>query len=140
MSPTRFLLLVVCGASLLGCNRAGPHFRDVAATRVTVEGSTFDVRVKQRLASAMRINAEYAPRLGPIEGRAALAMQAVSGCNVVQVLGDAALLTGVLDCGAGSPPLVVGRSYDCDLVEEYASEGLETLFREFDCYPVPFAY
>jgi hypothetical protein len=140
MVVARALLLILCGAFLLGCNRAGPHFRDVAATRVTVAGSTFDVRVKPRLAEAMRVNAEYAPRLGPIEGRAALAMQAVSGCAVTQVLGDAALLTGVLDCGEGSLPLIAGRSYDCDLVQDYASEGLGTVFREFDCYPVPFTY
>lgn len=131
---------VICGLVLGGCDRAGPHFRDVAPTRVTVEGSTFDVRVKPRLAEAIRINSEYAPRLGPIEHRAALAMSAVSGCKVVQVLGDAAQVTGVLDCGRGRPPLYLGGAFECLAVDQYSSEGLNSIFTEFDCQLIPVAY
>lgn len=136
----RALLLVICGLAVAACNRAGPHFRDVPATRVTVDGSTFDVRVKPRLAEAIRVNPEYAPRLGPIEGRAAMAMAVVSGCDVVQILGDAALTTGVLDCGQGRPALIYGLSYECYPADQYASEGLNTVFTEFDCARVPYAF
>jgi len=80
------------------CNTAGPHFRGLPATRITVEGSTFDVRVRDELAEAIRVNAEYAPRFGPIKLRAGIAMAQVSGCKVKDVRGDQAQATGILDC------------------------------------------
>lgn len=83
---------------LPGCNTAGPHFRGLPATRITIEGSTFDVRVREDLAEALRVNSEYAPRFGPIRRRAGLAMAHVSGCKVKEVRGDQALTTGLLDC------------------------------------------
>lgn len=92
---TTCVLLILC---LCACNRAGPHFRGLEATRVTVDGSVFDVRVRGELAEAQRVNTEYAPRLGAIGPRAAKAMAHVSGCRVRQVLGDQAIVTGVLDC------------------------------------------
>lgn len=83
---------------LAACNTAGPHFRGLPVTRITVEGSTFDVRVRDELAEAIRINAEYAPRFGPIQRRAGIAMAQVSGCTVKDVRGDQAQATGILDC------------------------------------------
>lgn len=83
---------------LLACNMPGPHFRGLAATRVTVQGSTFDVRMRGELAEAIRINPEYAPRFDPIRRRAGIAMARVSGCTVKEVRGDQAQATGVLDC------------------------------------------
>lgn len=91
-----YLLAVLLGLS--ACNTAGPHFRGLPATRITVDGSVFDVRVRGDLAEAMRVNAEYAPRFGPIRERARLAMAKVSGCRVTDVLGDQALATGKLVC------------------------------------------
>ena len=90
-----FCLLMLMSA----CNTAGPHFRGLPATRVTVEGSTFDVRVQENLAEAIRINPQYAPRFGPIRQRAGQAMEVVSGCKVKEVRGDQAQATGLLDCG-----------------------------------------
>ena len=89
-----FLILVACAA----CNGPTPHFRKSAVTRVTVEGSVFDVRVRGNMAEAQRISHEYAPRFGPIRQRAGYAMAHVSGCRVIEVLGDQALATGVLAC------------------------------------------
>ncbi|WP_246253562.1 hypothetical protein [Sulfitobacter maritimus] len=94
---------------LLACNTAGPHFRGLPATRVTVEGSTFDVRVRDELAEAMRINMQYAPRFGPIRARAGKAMALVSGCEVTEVRGDQALALGLLDCGKGRKKPREGR-------------------------------
>lgn len=94
----QFLLCLLILPWLAGCNQPGPHFRDLPATRISVDGSVFDVRVRAEVAEAMRINPEYAPRFGPIKGRAAFAMEAVSGCKVIKVLGDQALATGVLAC------------------------------------------
>jgi len=91
-----FALLLMLSA----CNTAGPHFRGLPATTVTVDGSTFDVRVRGELAEAIRTNAEYAPRFGPIRERAGRAMAMVSGCEVVEVRGDQAQATGILKCGS----------------------------------------
>ncbi|WP_282120835.1 hypothetical protein [Ruegeria atlantica] len=90
----RYLSLLVLAA----CSAGTPHFRDVPATRVAVNGSVFDVRVRDQLAEAVRINSQYAPRLGRIRDRAALAMAQVSGCPLLDVLGDAAVTVGILGC------------------------------------------
>lgn len=114
---TYFLILI--GAALSACNTPGPHFRGLPATRVTVDGSTFDVRVRDRLAEALRVNMEYAPRFGPIRDRAGVAMEQVSGCKVTEVRGDQALATGLLDCGSGPPPrtMTAGGQYECFAVD-----------------------
>ncbi|WP_299666909.1 hypothetical protein [uncultured Ruegeria sp.] len=83
---------------LAACSGGTPYFRDQPATRVAVNGSIFDVRVRNELAEAVRVNPQYAPRLGPIRDRAALAMAQVSGCPLLDVLGDAAVTVGVLGC------------------------------------------
>jgi hypothetical protein len=70
----------------------------ITPTVVTVDGSTFAVRVKGELAEAVRTNMQYAPRMGPIGDRAARAMAQVSGCTVREVRGDQALILGILDC------------------------------------------
>ena len=94
----KFALLLMI-PFLLSCNAAGPHFRGLPATTVTVDGSTFDVRVRGELAEAIRTNGEYAPRFGPIQERAGRAMEMVSGCEVREVRGDQAQATGILKCG-----------------------------------------
>ncbi|MEP1767922.1 MAG: hypothetical protein ABJJ53_14945 [Sulfitobacter sp.] len=97
---SRVLFLIL---ALAGCNTAGPHFRGLPASTITVDGSTFDVRVRGELAEAIRINSEYAPRFGPIRDRAGRAMAIVSGCQVKEVRGDQAQATGILRCGKGHP-------------------------------------
>jgi hypothetical protein len=94
----RLLILFGLVTMLAACNTPGPHFRGLNPTRITVEGSTFDVRVRDELAEAIRINSKYAPRFSPVRERAAIAMAQVSGCRVKEVRGDQALATGILDC------------------------------------------
>jgi hypothetical protein len=98
-----------------GCNAAGPHFRGLEATTVTVDGSTFDVRVRGELAEAIRTNSEYAPGFFPIRERAGKAMALVSGCEVREVRGDQAQATGILKCGKGprSPLKTPPTDLDC---------------------------
>lgn len=123
----------VC-AALAGCGLAGPHFRDVPATRVTVDGSTFDVRVRSGLAEAVRLNAEYAPRFGAMAGRARTAIEQVSGCDVTEMRGDAAQATGVLDCGDGSlPGWAPGQAWECFAIDGYVSPGLGETFSDYEC-------
>ncbi|WP_253279838.1 hypothetical protein [Phaeobacter sp. 11ANDIMAR09] len=89
--------------SLLGaCAEPQGHFAAAPVQRVTVDGAVFDIRLRGNLAEATRVNPQYAPRLGPLRVQAAEAMAAVSGCRVTGVLGDQALMTGVLDCSERS--------------------------------------
>lgn len=127
-----------CFLCVAACSSAGPYFRDLPATRVTVDGSVFDVRVRGDMAEAVRINPQYAPRIGPLRARAAFAMAQVSGCDVVHVLGDQAQMTGELSCD-GRPTdwsrLPIGASYSCVQL----STGLDDLpgapYYDYDCDP-----
>lgn len=130
-------LLPVMG--LAACSAVSPHFQGVPVTRVAVSGSLFDVRVRGDLAEAVRINSEYAPRLGPIESKARFAMAQVSGCDVVGVLGDQSVTTGVLSCETRSRDWALPAAtlrFDCIdggiTLKEEARSGLS----DIDCDPV----
>ena len=125
--------------ALGACTVPGPHFRGVPATRVTVDGSVFDVRVRGNLAEALRVNMQYAPRFGPIRARAGFAMAQVSGCLVVGVRGDQALATGILACGDRPPGWVVpvaAVSYSCLEVGQWLNDGAGAGYAEFECDPI----
>jgi hypothetical protein len=121
---------------LAACNTAGPYFRGLPATTVTVEGSTFEVRVNGKLAEAIRTNMEYAPRFGPIRARAGKAMEMVSGCRVKEVRGDQAQATGILDCGKGGPSvdrLPTQGEYSCITLDSYVSPATNEVVLDVDC-------
>ncbi|WP_223421411.1 hypothetical protein [Tateyamaria pelophila] len=124
---------------LAACNTAGPRFRGLPATTVTIDGSTFDVRVNGRLAEAIRTNMEYAPRFGPVQSRAGKAMQLVSGCTVKEVRGDQAVALGILDCG-GTPSdidqLQPQGEYECFSIDRYISPATNEVVLDLDCAPV----
>jgi|TARA_B110000211_G_C13828581_1_gene442498 hypothetical protein len=122
---------------LVGCNTPSLEFRGVAPVTIAVNGSTFDVRVKDLRAQAIRTNMQYAPRMGPIAGRAKAAIEEVSGCKVSQVGGDQALISAVLNCGkVPPPPKPVGLDYECysvgglGIVDRYLSDLV------LDCTPI----
>lgn len=121
----RAILLFGSALLLAACNTPSPHFAGIPATRITVDGSTFDVRVNALQAEALRTNTQYAPRLGPIGIRATAAMEQVSGCKVVRITGDAALVRGYLDCGNGAQELPRRRSvsYDCYSIDGISKDG-----------------
>jgi hypothetical protein len=132
----RFLAPLLMAA----CSAGTPHFRDVPATRVAVNGSVFDIRVRGELAEAVRVNSQYAPRLGPIRDRAALAMAQVSGCPILDVLGDAAVTIGVLGCDrkAGERLLLTAVStpnYECIDFGIYKGDGKNDGYQVFECTP-----
>ncbi len=132
----RYISLLVLAA----CSAGTPHFRDVPAKRVAVNGSVFDVRVRGELAEAVRINSQYAPRLGPVRDRAALAMAQVSGCPIMDVLGDAAVTVGVLGCDreAGERLLLTSIStpnYECIDFGLYEEIGNDYGYQVFECTP-----
>ncbi len=132
--------MVVLVLVLAACNTPSPHFRGAVVTRVVVDGSVFDVRVRGNLAEAVRVNHQYAPRFGPIRGRAGFAMAQVSGCKVSKVAGDQALATGVLACGGRAPGWIVPTgitSFSCLEVSQWVNEGPGRDYAAFECDPGP---
>lgn len=121
----KYILFASCFLLLVACNTPSPHFAGLPATRVTVDGSTFDVRVNALQAEALRTNTQYAPRLGAIGPRATVAMEQVSGCKVAKITGDAALVRGYLDCGEGAKeaPRAASLSYDCYSIDGISKDG-----------------
>ncbi|WP_205965382.1 hypothetical protein [Pseudooceanicola onchidii] len=96
---SRVAAVLSCLPILAACDAPTPGFRGADVSRHTVDGSTFAVYVKGETAQAVRTNRQFAPRIGPLAGQAAVAMQAASGCRVTRLGGDAAVLVGSLSCG-----------------------------------------
>lgn len=92
------LLVAMMAAPLAGCDGPTPHFAGIAPVTVTVDGSTFAVRRRNDLAEAIRTNTEFAPRMGPIAGRAERAIAQATGCRVRDLRGDQAVILARLDC------------------------------------------
>ena len=90
------LLLAACDAGTRGLG-------DVPASRQQVEGAVFNVYASGDLAQAVRINRQFAPRIGPLAGQAAVAIQQATGCRVTEIAGDAAVLVGRLQCPSKVP-------------------------------------
>jgi hypothetical protein len=105
---------------------------------VTIEGSTFDVRVRDNLAEAIRVNTEYAPRFGPIRQRASIAMAQVSGCEVKDISGDQALAKGRLKCGPNdkgyTPPPPEPATLECIPQRGSEVKGINGVWVDLDCY------
>lgn len=110
-------------ALLAACNTPGYEFRGIDPVRVSIDKSTFDVRINGTYAQAIRLNPEWAPRFEAVAPRGAMAMQKVSGCKVARLWGDQAVMLARLDCGAGVPPLLPGRAYECELEHIHGGYG-----------------
>lgn len=134
----RMRFLIICLLFLSACNTAGPHFRGLPATQVSIDGSTFDVRVRGEMAEAIRTNTQYAPRFGPIRDRAGQAMAQVSGCEVREVRGDQAQAIGILKCGnAGPKPIpAVPVDLECAPIPGTATKELGGVSVLIECDPI----
>lgn len=108
----RVSVLILCGM-LMACNTPGLGFRGVAPVRATAGQSRFDVRVDGTRAQAIRLNREWAPRFLSVATRGAAAIAEVSGCRVVRIRGDQAVMLADLDCGPDARLLPAGHAYDC---------------------------
>ncbi|MFK7751494.1 MAG: hypothetical protein AB8B51_02995 [Sedimentitalea sp.] len=121
---------------LAACNTPGQQFRGISATRVVVDGSVFDVRIRPDVAQAIRVNPQYAPRFGPIRDRAAFAMAQVSGCKVSRVTGDQSVALGRLAC-KGRPVVparpVIASSFSCLELNQWLQETTGFGSTEFEC-------
>lgn len=124
----RWLLLFPC-LWVMACDTSGPGFQGVPPTRVTIGQSVFDVRIDGTRAEAIRLNTEWAPRLAAVAPRGVAAIEAVSGCRVRKLDGDAAWMTARLDCGGPLQPIPKTRLYSCDAY--VIVDGIA----ELDCLP-----
>ncbi|SIS84479.1 hypothetical protein SAMN05421759_104249 [Roseivivax lentus] len=109
--------LIVLFCLLLGaCNTGGPGFARIAPDRVTQDGSTFLFRRNGPLIEAERISPEFLPRFQPVARKAGLAAQTRTGCPVVWIMGDQAMMVLALDCPGGPKPPKMPRSvhWRCD--------------------------
>ena len=129
------LCVILSFVLLAGCVNESRHFRGVGPLAVVVDGSSFDVRVRGNLAEAVRLNTQYAPRLGPMRARAGFAMAQVSGCRVTGLLGDQAVMTGVLDCSTVTQ-LPVVPEYSCVDVVLWLQDRAHAGGAEYTCSPV----
>jgi hypothetical protein len=132
----RLMIFSLCIA-LMGCNAPSKRYRGQPSSTVSIDGSTFDVRIKDLHAEAIRTNVEYAPRFGPIRGRARAAIEYISGCDVADLDGDQAYIEATLSCGGGpSPVLLTPLHYQCHSYDpiHLGSKNWEDL--ELDCVPV----
>lgn len=88
---------------LAACTAPSIHFTGIEPQRVTVMGSTFDLRHRRDrldMVQIIRVNAEYAPRLSQQLGRRAeIAVERTYGCPVDEILGDATMMLAILKCG-----------------------------------------
>jgi len=128
--------VVLSFALLASCATETRHFRGVDPVRVTVDGSSFDIRLRGNLGEAVRVNPQYAPRLGPLRARAGFAMEQVSGCTVTGVLGDQAVMTGILECGDQSMAPVKAH-YGCQDVRQWLKQDREHAYPSYGCTPNP---
>ncbi|MBZ8117321.1 hypothetical protein KUD11_01530 [Roseovarius sp. LXJ103] len=124
------LLLLPLAVLLAACDTPGPDFRGVEPVRISVGQSVFDVRVDGLRAEAIRLNAEWAPRLEAVASRGVMAIEEVSGCQVRDLDGDPAQMTARLNCGGRKAPLPRGTEYSCDVFA--VSGGLA----ELSCEPL----
>lgn len=131
--------LSIAAFVLIGCNAPTRDFRGLDAVRITVEKSTFDIRVDGNRAEAIRTNAEYAPRLEIVAPRAFVAIEKVSGCKVRRLGGDQILIHATLRCGKNTaplPPLPQTIRYECQIEDFYSNSGLGQEITEMRCDPV----
>ncbi len=127
-----------CLLVLAACDMPHPRFAGVEPVRITVGQSTFDVRVRDREAEAIRRNAEWAPRPAAVAPRAVAAIERVSGCTVRRLDGDQAQFFAKLTCGKDDRPMEVlpGRiEYECDIEDAYINRGLGEAVTEMTCTP-----
>jgi len=121
---------------LAACNTPGPHFRGLPATTVTIDGSTFDVRVNGRLAEALRTNTEYAPVLAQ-SGIAQSRRWNWSAGAMSKRFGETSLwLRGFWTVARAAPPvdhLTPLDEYECFTIDSYISAATQELVLDIDC-------
>ena len=86
---------------LAACDGPAPAMMGADATRMSIDGVDFTIRIRGDRAEAIRTNMMSNPSIGSVYPRALQAMEEVSGCRVRQdsLRGDVAVMRADLDCG-----------------------------------------
>jgi hypothetical protein len=94
----KFLLLLPL--PLAACASPAPAMMGAEATQVTIDTTTFTVRVRGNRAEAIRTNMMAFPTIGEVYPRARAAMEQASGCRVIEdtLRGDQAVMRANLTC------------------------------------------
>ena len=120
--------LFVIFLMLMACDTPSRDFRGNPAQRISVGSSIFDVRLLNGRAEALRLNSEWAPRLSSVEPRARVAIEAVSGCQVIRLRGDQAMMIADLKCDNAVPPPPPVEPIFCSIEEEPYAPSESVLF------------
>jgi hypothetical protein len=130
MRALAFILL------LCACDTPSPDFWGVPATRITVQGTAFDVRIKDRKAEAIRLNFEKKARWMIVGAKAGYAIEQLSGCKIKKLKGDPAVVYASLKCKGDADTrgiLPQNLTYDCDIDDTYISRGRGVEITEMNC-------
>jgi hypothetical protein len=98
MHYIRLLAIVAGCVAIAGCDSPSVGFQSVEPETVEVDGFRFAVRVLGEKAEAIRTNAAAVPGKSAVFPAARSAIEKVSGCAVVDIRGDAAIVLATLDC------------------------------------------
>lgn len=93
-------LWILAGVILFGCDMPEMSMVGVPAQVITVQGSTFSVYIRGTEAEAIRTNFEYGSKAKGVMQRGYIAIQAVSGCDIIpgSFGGDPARMVARLTC------------------------------------------
>ncbi len=97
----RSIIFAIISVSFLAsCDSPHPAFMGVEKQEITVQGSTFHVRIKEHIVTATRTNFERVPKIGDTFPKAKIAMEQASGCKVIpnSMRGDPAVMVAKLNC------------------------------------------
>lgn len=85
------------------CDTPGLRHMGVAPLQRSVGGMSFDIRVRDNLAEAIRTNSMWRPRMSEVAKNGSQAIAQATGCHVAWVRGDPSVLLAGLDCKDGRP-------------------------------------
>ncbi|MGR3618338.1 MAG: hypothetical protein ACU0AX_02470 [Roseovarius sp.] len=85
---------------LAACDSPAPAMMGAEATQVSIDNTSFTVRVRGNRAEAIRLNTMAFPTIGEVYPNALAAMEQASGCTVIEdtLRGDQAVMRADLAC------------------------------------------
>lgn len=125
-------MVLTCAA----CDTRSPYFKDVPARRIVVNDLEFAVRHKGRLAEAVRVSSQWMPNLQSVAPFAETAIREATGCDVLELRGDASFVLGVLSCDenrSSQRASNLRRTPSCEVVDVFVPAGSTTGYLEAEC-------
>ncbi|WP_316290575.1 hypothetical protein [Aestuariicoccus sp. MJ-SS9] len=129
----RFALFLLI--ALAACNTPGPQFFGIEPVARSAGGSDFLIRLKGNLAEVIRTSPEWSPKYNEVSRRAAMAVEAESGCQTGWIEGDASLMIMGLSCNGAAPPDKPVRpvSFTCYPYRAFSLSGDDPLDFALEC-------